>query len=73
MSKATVVRTLQALEKHNIVKRKTGVVMLNPNVIFKGGYGKRMNVLMRYHSLFSEESTDRTEIEMTLMSESSQS
>jgi hypothetical protein len=51
VSKATVVRTLQILEKHNIVKRKTGVVMLNPNVMFRGGYGKRMNVLMKYHSL----------------------
>ena len=24
--------------------------MLNPNVIFKGGYGKRMNVLMKYYN-----------------------
>lgn len=73
VSKATVVRTLQALEKHNIVKRKTGIVMLNPNVIFKGGYGKRMNVLMRYHSLFEEEQTESTQIDQTLMIESSQS
>jgi len=51
VSKATVVRTLQVLEKHDIIKRKTGVVMLNPNVVFKGSYGKRMNVLIKYYSL----------------------
>lgn len=51
VSKATVVRTLQVLKKHDIVKRKTGVVMLNPNVAFKGRYGKRMNVLMKYYNL----------------------
>lgn len=51
VSKATVVRTLQVLEKHDIVKRKTGVVMLNPNVAFKGRHGKRMNVLMKYYNL----------------------
>ena len=61
VSKATVVRTLQILEKHNIVKRKTGVVMLNPNVVFKGGYGKRMNVLMKYHSLPESDTGSTTE------------
>lgn len=58
VSKATVVRTLQVLEKYNIIKRKTGVVMLNPNVIFKGGYGKRMNVLMKYYNLSEKEKED---------------
>ncbi len=58
VSKATVVRTLQILEKHDIIKRKTGVVMLNPNVIFKGGYGKRMNVLMKYYNLSEENEND---------------
>lgn len=57
VSKATVVRTLQVLEKYDIIKRKTGVVMLNPNVAFKGGYGKRMNVLVKYHNLPSSEGT----------------
>jgi DNA-binding Lrp family transcriptional regulator len=44
----TVVSTLGALEKHDIIRRKTGVIMLNPGVIFRGTYGKRMNVLFKY-------------------------
>jgi predicted transcriptional regulator len=68
VSKATVVRTLQILEKHDIVKRKTGVVMLNPNVAFKGGYGKRMNVLMKYYSLPENETGDDTDASQILPS-----
>lgn len=44
----TITRTLKALEKHNIIKRKTGAIFLNPHVIFKGGYNHRMKVLIDY-------------------------
>jgi len=47
----TVKATLKSLAKHNIItprKGIKGVVMLNPDVIFKGGRGNRLNVLLRY-------------------------
>jgi len=49
--KNTVWATIKALTAHNIVtprKGIPGVVMLNPDVIFKGGRGSRLNVLLRY-------------------------
>ena len=55
ISKQTVVTTLITLEKHDVIRRKTGVVMLNPNVVFRGNYGKRMNVLLRYHGMDGDE------------------
>lgn len=45
----TVVKTLQALEEHKIISRKSGSIILNPDVIFKGGHKHRMNVLIEYH------------------------
>lgn len=48
ISKQTVIETLKILEKYDIIRRKTGVVLLNPDVMFKGGTGKRRAVLLRY-------------------------
>jgi hypothetical protein len=45
----TVNLTLKALEEHNIIRRKTGVIILNPDVIFKGRHKHRMNILIEYH------------------------
>ncbi len=45
----TISRTLKALDQHGIIKRKTGVLFLNPNVIFKGGHNSRMKVLLDYN------------------------
>lgn len=50
-SKMTVVETLKVLEKYDIIKRKTGVIFLNPNVLFKGGTHKRRAVLIKYNDL----------------------
>ncbi|WP_373544381.1 replication/maintenance protein RepL [Chamaesiphon sp.] len=49
----TVNLTLKALEEHNIIRRKTGVIILNPDVIFKGRHKHRMNILIEY-SHFAE-------------------
>jgi predicted transcriptional regulator len=49
ISRATVVTTLQTLEKHGIIKRRTGAVILNPDVVFKGRHKHRMNVLYKYN------------------------
>lgn len=51
ISEKTIIETLKILEQHKIIKRKTGVVILNPDVIFKGGPNKRLNVLLQYHNL----------------------
>ena len=51
ISEKTIIETLKILEEHKIIKRKTGVVILNPDVIFKGGPNKRLNVLLQYHNL----------------------
>lgn len=55
ISKKTVIETLKILEQHKIIKRKTGVVVLNPDVIFKGSPQKRMSILLQYHSLNDED------------------
>ncbi|MBI1829300.1 MAG: replication/maintenance protein RepL [Thaumarchaeota archaeon] len=47
----TVKRTLVALEQKDIIKRRIGIVTLNPEVIFKGGTSERMNVLIEYKSI----------------------
>lgn len=48
VSRPTVTTTLQTLEKHGIIKRRTGAVILNPDVVFKGRHNHRMNVLYKY-------------------------
>jgi DNA-binding transcriptional ArsR family regulator len=48
VSHPTVVTTLQILEKHEIIKRKTGAIFLSPNIVFKGGHKHRLNVLYKY-------------------------
>lgn len=41
--------TLKALTKIDAIRKvQTGVFMLNPELIFKGGHAKRMNILLRY-------------------------
>lgn len=51
ISKPTVIFTLKALERHDIIRRKTGVIFLNPNVIFRGGTNARRALLIEYLNL----------------------
>ena len=55
ITRQTVSQTLKILEEHNIIKRVTGAVYLNPDVIFKGSKNKRMNVLIEYHNVEDEQ------------------
>lgn len=56
VSLETVRQTMKALQEADIIRMKQrGVYMLNPNCIFKGNHKKRMNVLIQYHKLDSEE------------------
>lgn len=48
-SEKTVRETIKALSDAQVLTRlRSGVLMLNPEVIFKGGHGQRMDVLIRY-------------------------
>lgn len=50
MSYQTVSRTIKALIDSNfLVKINSGAYRINPNVMFKGGKTKRLNVLLQYH------------------------
>ncbi len=55
VSKETVNATLQILERNKIIKRKIGVIFISPDVIFKGGHNKRMNVLIQYRDVSQDE------------------
>ncbi len=58
VSRQTVGETLKILEQHGIIKRVTGAVYLNPDVIFKGGKDKRLNVLLQYRELDDDDEQD---------------
>jgi DNA-binding transcriptional regulator YhcF (GntR family) len=54
INKNTIVSTLKILEKHQIIRRKTGIIFISPDVIFRGGHAKRMNVLIQYRQVEQE-------------------
>jgi hypothetical protein len=45
---------LKILERHQIIKRKTGIIFISPDVIFRGGHAKRMNILIQYREVEQE-------------------
>jgi hypothetical protein len=52
VSKQTVTDVVSTLINNDIMKMMhRGVYLLNPDVIFKGHHGKRMDVLIRYNKL----------------------
>ena len=50
-STQTVHRVLKILERNDVIRRKTGVVIVNPEVVYKGTHQGRMNVLMTYRTV----------------------
>lgn len=50
-STQTIHRVLKILEKNDVIRRKTGVIIVNPEVVYKGTHQGRMNVLMSYKSV----------------------
>lgn len=49
VSKQTVTTTLKALQDADAIKKvRPGVYLLNPDLIFKGGSGKRWRLLIEY-------------------------
>ena len=56
VGRATVARLMSSLRKANVVRLEYGGRwMLNPAIVFKGSHAKRMNVLIRYHSMEQQE------------------
>lgn len=52
VSTPIVNETLRLLTGINAIKKvNSGVYQLNPDVIFKGGYNKRMNILLQYEKI----------------------
>ncbi|HCX1283931.1 replication/maintenance protein RepL [Staphylococcus arlettae] len=47
-STKTVTETLKAMEKGNIIKRKTGVIMINPALLMRGDDNKRRFLLFEF-------------------------
>jgi len=47
----SVNKVLKVLERNDVVRRKTGVIFVNPDVVYKGTYQGRMNVLTTYKSV----------------------
>jgi DNA-binding Lrp family transcriptional regulator len=55
VSKETICRTLMILEKNKIIRRKTGVIFISPDVIFKGSYHNRMRIVFEYQKIGKEQ------------------
>lgn len=53
-----VAQTLKALQESNfLVKVQSGTYQVNPDVIFKGGKGQRMSVLLQYYENVGEKNS----------------
>lgn len=65
MSRPTVTEAIQILERNGIVRRQTGVIWVNPDVVFKGSRTGRMDVLMRYRSVATRKITTEEKIKKT--------
>lgn len=50
-STQTVHKVLTILESNDVIRRKTGVIFVNPNVVYKGTHTGRMNVLTTYKAV----------------------
>lgn len=59
-STKTVTETLKAMEKGNIIKRKTGVLMLNPELLMRGDDQKQKYLLLEFGN-FEQEANEKQE------------
>ncbi|PTG41250.1 Replication and maintenance protein, partial [Staphylococcus cohnii] len=55
VSKQTVITTLKTLEKGNIIKRKTGALMLNPELRMRGDDQKQKYLLLEFGNFEQED------------------
>lgn len=59
-SKQTVITTLKALEEGNIIKRRTGALMLNPELLMRGDDHKQKYLLLEFGN-FEQEASEKQE------------
>ncbi|WP_117222125.1 MULTISPECIES: replication/maintenance protein RepL, partial [Staphylococcus] len=57
-STQTVTRTLKILEEGNIIKRRTGAIMLNPELLMRGDDQKQKYLLLEFGQ-FEQEATEK--------------
>lgn len=55
VSPTTVTETLKTLEKGNIIKRRTGVIMLNPQILVRGDDNKHRHMLIEFEEFNRED------------------
>ncbi len=55
ISYPTVSETLQILEKNGLIKRKTGIIYLDPGMIFKGTHKNRMHIMFEFRNIKTKE------------------
>lgn len=59
-STQTVTRTLKILEEGNIIKRRTGAIMLNPELLMRGDDQKQKYLLLEFGQ-FEQEASEKQE------------
>ena len=59
-SKQTVITTLKALEEGDIINRRTGALMLNPELLMRGDDHKQKYLLLEFGS-FEQEASEKQE------------
>ncbi|WP_155731107.1 replication/maintenance protein RepL, partial [Staphylococcus hominis] len=55
VSVKTVTNTLKILEEGNIIKRRTGVTMLNPQILVRGDDNKHRHMLIEFEEFNRED------------------
>jgi hypothetical protein len=55
VSLQTVNETIRILQEAAFLKGKTGAYMINPDVLFKGSFNSRMNILLKYYDIGIED------------------
>jgi len=58
VGRTTVLETLRALARADVIKRKRGSIFVNPSFVFKGSHQGRMSVLFEYKNVDREETDD---------------
>lgn len=57
-STKTVTETLKVMEKANLIKRKTGVIMINPALLVRGDDKKQRHLLVEFEQFDRENELD---------------
>lgn len=62
-SPTTVTDTLKALEDGNVIKRRTGVIMLNPEILIRGDDDKHRHLLIEFEDFDRTDEEEHARIE----------